>query len=56
MLLQIVPQLQGDGLHPTAAGLELVAQCLEPIVVEFLGPGSSASFASRLYSSINAIL
>lgn len=35
----INPRLLPDGLHPSAAGMELLAKCLEPAVGQFLGSG-----------------
>ena len=33
---QILPELMPDALHPNAAGMELLAQCLSPVVDELM--------------------
>lgn len=34
--VQILPELMPDALHPNAAGMELLAQCLSPVVDEIM--------------------
>ena len=40
---QIYPELMPDALHPNAAGMELFAQCLSPLVDELM----TSQMASR---------
>lgn len=35
-MVQIHPELMPDALHPNAAGMELFAQCLSPLVDELM--------------------
>lgn len=35
-LVQIHPELMPDALHPNAAGMELFAQCLSPLVDQLM--------------------
>ncbi len=43
LCVQIHPELMPDALHPNAAGMELFAQCLSPLVDELM----TSQMASR---------
>jgi lysophospholipase L1-like esterase len=43
LLLQIDPELMPDALHPNAAGMELFAQCLSPLVDDLMANASKGN-------------
>ena len=46
-MLQIVPEIQVDGLHPSAAGMEIMAQCISPVVDDIMGYAASNSWFTQ---------
>ena len=47
IMLQIVPEIQVDGLHPSAAGMEIMAQCISPVVDDIMGYAASNSWFTQ---------
>lgn len=43
-----------DGLHPNAAGLKLIAQCLTPLIEKLMHSNSTQQIASSV-STLNSI-
>ena len=35
-MLQISPALQGDGLHPSPTGMDIMAKCISPMLDELM--------------------
>ena len=54
-VLQISPAIFGDGLHPSPAGMLIMAKCISPVVYNIMGPPHT-SFPGRLVDGLARLI